>query len=97
MTFPNSFVTISWGIIPTVFSSTPGETSFNNNDIYYKELTIKGSYSPNLDNLKEALELITKGSVKVSDLISHKTDLSNLGKTIDQAKLDKGIKVFLEN
>lgn len=81
-----------------VFSSVKNnELGFKNNDIYYKELTVLGSYSPNLDNLKEALELIAKQQVLVSDLISHKTDLENLGKTISKAKADRGIKIFLEN
>ena len=81
-----------------VFSSIKNnDLGFNNNDIYYKELTVMGSYSPNLNNLKEALELISNKKILVSDLISHKAKLENLGKTISQAKRDRGIKVFLEN
>lgn len=85
------------GATITVFSSTPNETVFPNNEIYYKELTIKGSYSPNLEDLKEALVLLSNKKILVSDLISHKTNLDNLGKTIHQAKQERGIKVFLEN
>jgi len=84
------------GATITVFSSTPGETSFSNNEIYYKELTIKGSYSPNLENLKEALKLISTAKIKVNKLISHKTSLDKLGETIEKAKEEKGIKVLLE-
>jgi L-iditol 2-dehydrogenase len=81
-----------------VFSSIKNdELGFKNNDIYYKELTVMGSYSPNLENLKEALDLISNKKILVSDLISHKSNLENLGKTISQAKADRGIKVFLEN
>lgn len=84
------------GATITVFSSTPGQASFSNNDIYYKELTIKGSYSPNLNNLKEALRLISQKKIKLDKLISHKTSLENLGKSINKAKKEKGIKVLLE-
>jgi L-iditol 2-dehydrogenase len=84
------------GATITVFASTPGETYFSNNDIYYKELTIKGSYSPNLEDLQEALKLISDNKIKVDDLISHKTSLENLGTTIKKAKAENGIKVLLE-
>jgi L-iditol 2-dehydrogenase len=84
------------GATITVFASTPGETYFSNNDIYYKELTIKGSYSPNLEDLQEALKLISENKIKVDDLISHKTSLEKLGTTIKKAKAENGIKVLLE-
>ena len=81
-----------------VFSSTKtNDLGFNNNDIYYKELTVMGSYSPNLSNLKEALELISQKKILVSELISHKTSLEKLGATIQKAKAEQGIKVFLYN
>jgi L-iditol 2-dehydrogenase len=86
------------GATLVVFSSVKTDhLAFSNNEIYYKELTVLGSYSPNLNNLKEALELIANRKILVSDLISHKTNLDNLGKTIHQAKQERGIKVFLEN
>lgn len=84
------------GATITVFSSTPGDTSFSNNEIYYKELTVKGSYSPNLKDLKEALELLSKGKIKVNKLISHRSSLEKLGETIQKAKEENGIKVLLE-
>jgi L-iditol 2-dehydrogenase len=81
-----------------VFSSLKDNLKgFSNNEIYYKELSVMGSYSPNLDNLKEALNLIKTKSVLVKDLISHKASLENLGSIINQARQEKGIKVFLEN
>ena len=81
-----------------VFSSIKADDEgFNNNDIYYKELTVLGSYSPNLANLQEALELIVNKKILVKDLISHKARLEDLGKTIEAAKAQQGIKVFLEN
>ena len=59
-----------------VFSSVPDKESlglgFLNNDIYYKELKIIGSYSPNLEDLREALDLISSGGIKVGDLIPNK-------------------------
>ncbi len=86
------------GATLVVFSSVKTDTlGFNNNDIYYKELTVLGSYSPNLNNLKESLELISNKDIKVDKLITHTTNLENLGKTIEKARQEKGIKVFLKN
>ena len=42
-----------------VFSSTPhDETAYPNNEIYYRELTVLGSYSPAPEELKNSLELL---------------------------------------
>lgn len=84
------------GATIVVFSSVADDNkAFTNNQIYYKELTILGSYSPNLTNLKESLELISTGKIQVKDLITHKTNLGNLGKTINQLQSEKGIKAFI--
>ncbi len=84
------------GATIVVFSSIADETKgYTNNDIYYKELTVLGSYSPNLSNLKESLDLISTGKIQVRELITHESNLENLGKTIEQLKIDKGIKAFL--
>ena len=84
------------GATIVVFSSVANELKgYTNNDIYYKELTVLGSYSPNLSNLKESLELISGGKIQVKELITHESNLENLGATIEQLKIDKGIKAFL--
>ena len=83
------------GATIVVFSSTPGETSFSNNDIYYKELTVMGSYSPNLENLREALELLSKGEIRVEKLITHSASLDELGTKIQLCNKETGIKTFL--
>lgn len=51
-----------------VFSSTPTNVGYANNEIYYKELTVLGSYSPRPKDLKKALELLTNGEVRVKNL-----------------------------
>jgi L-iditol 2-dehydrogenase len=80
-----------------VFSSVPDSAkAFTNNDIYYKELSIISSYSPNLSDLKESYQLISENKIRVSDLISHTANLSNLGEIIMKARKDNGIKVYLD-
>ena len=51
-----------------VFASTPNSFPFPNNEIYYRELTVMGSYSPDLCDMRKSLELLQSGSVKVTGL-----------------------------
>ena len=51
-----------------VFSSTPNNNGYANNEIYYKELTVLGSYSPAPADLDDSFELLTSGKVNVKNL-----------------------------
>jgi L-iditol 2-dehydrogenase len=51
-----------------VFSSTPRNTGYPNNEIYYKELTVMGSYSPSPKDLKDSFDLLTSHKVNVKNL-----------------------------
>jgi threonine dehydrogenase-like Zn-dependent dehydrogenase len=79
-----------------VFSSISDNNGFKNNDIYYRELQIKSSYSPNLDDLYEALKLINSRSINVKDLVSHQAlGLENFANCILDLKEEKGLKAYL--
>lgn len=51
-----------------VFASTPKNLGYANNEIYYRELTIMGSYSPSPADLKDSIELLATGKVNVNNL-----------------------------
>lgn len=51
-----------------VFASTPKNFGYANNEIYYRELTIMGSYSPSPADLKDSMELLASGQVRVKDI-----------------------------
>lgn len=51
-----------------VFASTPKNMGFANNEIYYRELTVMGSYSPSPADLKDSIELLASGKVNVKNL-----------------------------
>lgn len=51
-----------------VFASTPKNWGYANNEIYYRELTVMGSYSPAPCDLAKSLELLKSGKVKVKGL-----------------------------
>ena len=51
-----------------VFASTPKNFGYANNEIYYRELTVMGSYSPAPIDLKNSIELLATGKVNVENL-----------------------------
>lgn len=78
-----------------VFSSTPhDETSYPNNEIYYRELTVLGSYSPSPDDLKESLELLRTKKVKVEE-ISTVYSLEDIQKAFDDTMSNRIMKAYI--
>lgn len=51
-----------------VFSSTPLSNGYPNNEIYYKELTVLGSYSPAPSDLRDSYNLLISRKVNVKNL-----------------------------
>ncbi len=78
-----------------VFASTPNNFAFPNNEIYYRELTVMGSYSPDLCDLKESLHLLKTKAVKVEGL-STVYPLENLQQAILDTKSNKIIKAYVK-
>lgn len=77
-----------------VFSSTPNNTGYTNNDIYYKELTVLGSYSPRPQDLETSLQLLTNGEVNVKYL-STVYPLENIQKAFDDTISNKIMKAYI--
>jgi len=79
-----------------VFSSTPHDNSaYPNNEIYYRELTVLGSYSPSPEDLKDSLELLKTGRVKV-DKISTEYSLKDIQKAFDDTMSNKILKAYIK-
>lgn len=51
-----------------VFASTPKNFGYANNEIYYRELTVMGSYSPSPADLKDSMVLLASGKVRVKGI-----------------------------
>ena len=78
-----------------VFSSTPhDETAYPNNEIYYRELTVMGSYSPSPADLADSLELLKNGKVKVSGL-SVEYALDDIQKAFDHTMANRIMKAYI--
>lgn len=78
-----------------VFSSTPQNTGYANNEIYYRELTIMGSYSPAPEDLAKSMELLDKKMVKVNNL-SNEYKLEQLEQAINDTISNKILKAFIK-
>ena len=78
-----------------VFSSTPKNFGYANNEIYYRELTVMGSYSPDLCDMRKSLELLQNGSVKVTGL-STIYPLDELEQAIKDTKSAKIMKAYIK-
>lgn len=78
-----------------VFSSTPQNFGYANNEIYYRELTVLGSYSPSPADLKDSFELLKNKDVKVSGL-STKYNLENVQKAINDTLDNKILKAYIK-
>ena len=78
-----------------VFASTPNSAPFPNNEIYYRELTVMGSYSPDLEDLKHSLELLTSHSVRVEGISTVYT-LKELSQAINDTLSSKIKKAYIQ-
>ena len=78
-----------------VFSSTPKNSGYPNNEIYYKELTILGSYSPSPADLKQSFDLITTGKVNVKGLTTV-YPLSDIQQAFEDTISNKILKAYIK-
>lgn len=78
-----------------IFSSTPLNSGYPNNEIYYRELTVLGSYSPSPQDLKDSLELLRSGKVRVKGL-STVYEHKDVQKAIEDTISNKIIKAYIK-
>ena len=79
-----------------VFSSVEDDfKGFNNNDIYYRELSVIASYSPSPSDLRLSAELLNKGIVNVKGL-STTYSLDNLAKAVDDSFSNRVFKAYIK-
>lgn len=78
-----------------VFSSTPNNNGYSNNEIYYKELTVLGSYSPAPSDLKLSYEFIISRKVNVKNLTTVYT-LDKIQEAFDDTISNKIFKAYIK-
>lgn len=78
-----------------VFASVPDyEAGFANNDIYYRELTVLGSYSPSPNDLRTSLQLITDGVICTEGLYKQ-YKLEDINTAINDTCANKILKAYI--
>ncbi|MDQ3829571.1 MAG: alcohol dehydrogenase, partial [Candidatus Tectomicrobia bacterium] len=65
------------------------------NMLYYREITIQGSYSPSPLELVHALQLIASYAVKVDMLITHRLPLGELPQAVELARTHRAVKAII--
>lgn len=78
-----------------IFASTPKNSGYANNEIYYRELTVMGSYSPAPIDLKDSLEFLKSKKVKVKGL-STIYKLDEVEKAIEDTIQNKILKAYIK-
>ena len=78
-----------------VFSSTPLNNGYPNNEIYYKELTVLGSYSPSPADLKDSFDLLASGKVNVKGLTTV-YPLDKIQQAFDDTVANKIFKAYIK-
>ena len=78
-----------------VFSSTPNNWGYANNEIYYRELTVLGSYSPSPVDLQDSLNLLKSKQVKV-DGLSTIYELDDIQKAFDDTINNRIMKAYID-
>lgn len=92
---PLAIKTVRSGGKIVVFSSTPKDFGYANNDIYYKELTVMGSYSPRPQDLAKSFELLTTNQVNVKNL-STDYNIDDITKAFDDTINNRILKAYIK-
>ena len=83
------------GATIVVFSSVKDLSGFPNNEIYYREITVMGSYSPSPKDLADSMDFIATRKVKVSGL-SVVYPIEKLNEAISDTLSNKIMKAFIK-
>jgi L-iditol 2-dehydrogenase len=84
------------GGVLMLFSSYGQSTPLlNQNELYFRELTVMTSYSPSSVHLKKAHDLIINNHIDVESLITHSYPLAQLPEAMGIYQQGKAIKVFI--
>ena len=78
-----------------IFASTPKNFGYANNEIYYRELTVLGSYSPSPNDLEDSYNLLKDGKVNVHG-ISTIFNINDIQKAFDDTISNKVYKAYIK-
>lgn len=82
------------GTILVFASIKSNDKGFANNEIYYRELTIKASYSPSPDDIKESFFLLRSGKINIENITSV-YNLEELNLAVSDFSSNKILKAYI--
>jgi len=79
------------------FTSTPPdeEMTINPHDLYFNEVRLIPSYSCGPDDTREAMNLIERGVITASDLVTHRFPLAQINQAFSAAQKPEALKVVV--
>ena len=83
------------GRCPLFRMAEEGDKPLPLNLIHYKEITVLGSYGCTLGSTKEAMRLISDGSIKVKDMITNRIGLEEVEEALKMVRDLKGLSICL--
>ena len=83
------------GVICVFASVSFNEAGFPNNEIYYRDLTVFGSYSPASSDLKDSLNFLKENIIKVDKLVTE-YGFDQINQAIEDTLSNKIIKAYIK-
>jgi len=83
------------GTIVVFASIKSNDKGFANNEVYYRELSIKASYSPSPADIKESFSLLKSGKINIEN-ITAVYDLANLNQAVADFVGNKILKAYIK-
>lgn len=78
-----------------VFTSGPPDTSIDPGRLYFRELNLITTYSPALEDLRNAARMIFNHEISVKPLVSHRIALTDIQRGVELYRSGQAIKVFI--
>ena len=63
------------------------------NLVHYRELTVSGSANATLDDYASAVDMLSTGSIDLSQLVTHEFALSDVSQALDAVRTRAGLKI----
>jgi L-iditol 2-dehydrogenase len=79
-----------------IFAAHSGTVPLNIEQLYHQELSLTSTYSSSPEDLRLALDLITKHEVRVDRLITHRLTLEQFAKGVSLMRSHKAMKVYFQ-
>jgi len=94
--FLQALASVRKGGTVNIFAAHTGSTPLNMEALYTQEMTITSTYSSSPNDLRLALDLLTRCKVRVNRLISHRLPLERFNEGVALMRERKALKVYFE-